>query len=101
MSSTRLAKLIADLKLATKVRGKKIVLARTLKVPQARVSQWLSGASAPNAEDALALIEWVESEANDAQQKKRAGSAETQPAQKTRKRKSRTNEKPKSNPAAK
>ena len=70
-------------------------LARYLGVSPAAVSQWRSGASAPTADNTLRILAWVngsEAESN----KKRAGSAETRPALKTRKSKSTSHEKAKS-----
>jgi transcriptional regulator with XRE-family HTH domain len=71
----------------------KKALAKRLGVTLAAISQWRSGASAPTADNALQILNWVRG--IEAQQKQSAGSAETQPALKTRKRKSKY-EKPKS-----
>jgi transcriptional regulator with XRE-family HTH domain len=74
--------------------GARAQLAREFEVTPQAVAEWLSGASAPTAETTLRLREWV-SEA-EAKQKKRAGSATTRPALKTRKSKSNKHEKAKS-----
>jgi transcriptional regulator with XRE-family HTH domain len=73
----------------------KIELARRLGVTLAAISQFRSGASAPTADKTLRILDWIREE-TEAQQKKRAGSADTRPALKTRKSKSTKNEKAKS-----
>jgi transcriptional regulator with XRE-family HTH domain len=84
------------LQVATQKPGAKAALARRFDVSTAAVSQWLSSKShiAPKAETTLQLLEWVAAE--EAKQKKGAGSAETRPALKTRKSKSTKYEKAKS-----
>jgi transcriptional regulator with XRE-family HTH domain len=81
---------------ATKSPGAKGALAHHFNVSAAAVSQWLSGASAPTADTTLRLLEWVTAEEAQSKQKKRAGSAETRPALETRKSKSTSHEKAKS-----
>lgn len=73
--------------------GAQAALARSFGVSTAAVSQWLSGATTPKADTALRLLQWVT--VAEAKQKKSAGGAETRPALKTRKRKSK-HEKPRS-----
>jgi len=85
------------LRAATQQYGAKAELARQFNITPQAVAEWLSGASAPTADTTLRLLEWVTTAEAD-QQKKRAGSARTQPALKTRDQKSRTNEKPKTSP---
>lgn len=81
---------------ATNTLGAQAELARYLKVTRQAVSEWLRRSDrAPSAEKTLRLLEWVTAE-EAKQQKKRAGSASTRPALKTRKDKSTTNEKDKS-----
>jgi len=90
--SSRWQQLQHRLQNATRERGAKSSLARELGIDRQTVSEWLRHAvRGPSAETTLRLLEWVK--AAEAKQKKRAGSAETQPALKTRKRKY---EKPKS-----
>ena len=72
----------------------KAVLARSLGVSQARVSHWLHGVSAPNAEDALRLLEWVTE--TEAKQQKTAAVLVTPRRRMTRKSKNTSNEKAKS-----
>src|SRR5688572_15253551 len=60
--SSRFARLLKRLKSATSERGKKSELARHLKVPPARVLEWLSGVHEPGAETTLRLLEWVAAE---------------------------------------
>jgi len=78
---------------ATVKRGCRAALARVLHVTPQALNEWLQGRSAPPAEQTLRLLKWVTAE--EATQKKRAGSAETRPARETRKRKSK-HEKPSS-----
>lgn len=59
--------LLGRVVLATKARGKKAALAKLLKVPPPRVSEWLHGAGEPSGEITLRLLKWVEAE--EAQQK--------------------------------
>lgn len=73
------------LRRATADAGSKAALARLFGVTTQAVSQWLSGASAPTADTTLRLLEWVTAEEATSTQKKRAGSADTRPALKTRK----------------
>jgi hypothetical protein len=98
---SRWDKLRKGLQSATKLPGARSALAREFQVSTATVSQWLSDDARqriyPTAENTLRLLEWVT--ARKAQSKnKRAGSGSTQPALKTRKRKSTRNEKTKSGP---
>ena len=81
---------------ATSRPGEKSRLAKTLGVTRQAVSEWTRGMNAPSAETTLRLLQWVTAEEAQSKQKKRAGSAETRPALKTRKNKSTTNEKAKS-----
>jgi len=85
------------LNLATKTPGSRAALARQFKVSTAAVSQWLSGVTAPAADTALRLAQWIRELGVPHQQKKRAGSAQTQPARKTQKANPH-HEKAKSNP---
>lgn len=67
--------------------GAKSKIALACGVTRQAVDQWLGGESAPKAETTLRLLEWVAAE--EANQKKSAGSvSETRPARKTRARKS-------------
>lgn len=75
--------------------GARAQLARKVGVRRQAVDQWLSGRSAPTAETTLHLLEWVTLE--EAKQKSSAASASTQAALKTRKSKSTSYEKAKSN----
>ena len=61
---------------------KKGDLARSLKVPLPRVSEWLSGRVMPSGETTLRLLQWVEQQ--ERQQKQYPGSAQTLPGRKTR-----------------
>jgi len=47
---------------ATRLRGKQSELAKALKVPQSRVSEWLHGMGFPTGESVLRLLEWVTAE---------------------------------------
>ena len=78
----------------TKPIGMKGRLAHSLGVPQSRVSEWLSGRTAPGGETTLQLLNWVEHE--EAKQKS-PGRAETRPEPKAQLRKSK-HAKPKSGP---
>lgn len=95
-------KLRLRLQRATQNPGARSALARQFRVSTATVSQWLSDDERrrvyPAAENTLRLLEWVTAEEAKPQQQKRAGSADTRPALKTRKRKSKRNEKAKSGP---
>jgi len=86
------------LRKATAKAGAKSALAKEFGVSRATVSQWLSGVIAPAAENTLRLLEWVTVEEAKSQQKKTAARASTRLRRKTRKEKSKTNEKPKSSP---
>lgn len=70
----------------TPARGAKAQLAHELKVTRQAVNNWISGNSAPSAELALRLLNWVEQA--EAQQTKNPDSASTQPGPKTQVRKS-------------
>jgi len=91
-------RLIARLKNATREVGLKTKLAQKLGVPRQRLNDWLSGTNVPGGEVVLQMVEWVTAVEAKQQPKKRAGSALTRPALKTRKSKSTTNEKAKSGP---
>jgi hypothetical protein len=69
--------------LATKLHGKRTTLAKFLKVPNSRVSEWLNHAVTPGAEITLRLIQWVELE-EAKQAKKSRHDARTPRRQKTR-----------------
>lgn len=56
---------------ATLPRGKKAALARFLKVPASRVSEWIHAAREPGGEITLRLLEWVTAE--EAQRQKSPG----------------------------
>ncbi len=60
MQFTRWEDLRLRLVSVTSRRGVKASLAKDFKVSHAAVSQWLSGASVPTADNALALQKWVE-----------------------------------------
>ena len=68
--------------LATRARGTKVALAKLLKVPASRVSEWLHGAGEPSGEITLRLLDWLTRE--EGKQEKNRGSAETPPRRKTR-----------------
>jgi transcriptional regulator with XRE-family HTH domain len=111
---------VEQLQQLTQQRGAKSKLARLLKVSRQRLNEWLSGRSKPSARYLLLLLNWIRAqrmrpaekrekikrEASEKsiefstpvkpKQKKRAGSALTQPALKTRKSKSTKYEKAKS-----
>jgi transcriptional regulator with XRE-family HTH domain len=76
--------------------GARAALAREFDVSTAAVSQWLSGVSAPTADNTVRLANFVErAEAN---QKQNAGPvSETRPAKRSKKGRSKQNEKPNSN----
>jgi transcriptional regulator with XRE-family HTH domain len=84
------------LRLKTQSQTAKRELARKLRVTLAAVSQWRSGATAPAADKVLPILAWVRARQAPQQQKKSAGSAATRPAPKTRKGKTKTDEKSKS-----
>jgi len=96
-ATPHLDKLLARVLRATSHYGEKSNLARFIGVPPQRVNDWLNGGFEPSGETTLLLLEWV-SAAEAKQQKKRAGSASTQPALEARNQKSRLNEKPKTSP---
>jgi transcriptional regulator with XRE-family HTH domain len=110
---------VEQLQQLTQQRGAKSKLARLLKVSRQRLNEWLSGRSKPSARYLLMLLNWTRTQQMRAgrkraksqirseeksiefptvkpKQKKRAGSAETRPALKTRKSKSTSHEKAKS-----
>jgi transcriptional regulator with XRE-family HTH domain len=73
----------------------KVELARRLGVTMAAISQWRSGASAPTADNALRILEWIRE--TEAEQKQSAGSvSESRPTPKPLTRKSK-HEKPSPN----
>jgi transcriptional regulator with XRE-family HTH domain len=75
------SELRSRLLLVTRGSGTRAALAREFGVSTAAVSQWLSGASAPTADNTVRLLQFVESA--EAKQKQSAGSvSETRPAQK-------------------
>lgn len=82
-------------------RGAKAALARRFGVTTQAVSQWLSGASMPSADTAFHIRKLLADGSLTTQHKKRAGSASTRPALKTRKSKSTSHEKAKSGPSEK
>jgi len=82
--------LLGRVSLATKARGKKAALAKFLKLPPPRVSEWLHGAGEPSGEIALRLLEWVTAE--EAQQKS-PGDVTSATKGKTHLTESKTNEK--------
>jgi transcriptional regulator with XRE-family HTH domain len=86
--------LLSRLRVTTQPFGAKARLAQQVGVKKQAVSQWLSGETRPTAETVLRLVEWVSIE--ETKQKKGARSAATRRAPTTRKNKSTTNEKAKS-----
>lgn len=73
----RLPELIEAVKQLTEQRrGKKTELATFLGVPLPRVSQWLHGRKRPGGETTLRLLQWVEQQ--EAQQQERPGSVATE-----------------------
>lgn len=95
-ATPKIDRLIVRLKKATRDAGLKAPLARKLGVTRQHLNNWLSGTNVPGGEVVLQLLEWVKAEEAKSKQKKRAGSAETRPALKTRKSKSTSYEKAKS-----
>jgi transcriptional regulator with XRE-family HTH domain len=91
-SQNKLRRLLDRVQRLTAARGSKAALAKTLGVPKQRVTGWLNGASAPNAETTLQLLEWATVE--EAKQKNAPERALTRPGRAAHQRKS-TNEKPK------
>lgn len=73
--------LLSRVRALTAGRGRKTLLARDLKVPLPRISEWLSGKNEPGGEITLRLLQWVLAE--EAKQKS-PGSATTPPRAKTR-----------------
>lgn len=59
-SEFSLKALLADLKTATKSRGKKAELAKRFKISQASLSEWLRGKKEPGGDITLQLLNWVE-----------------------------------------
>ena len=55
-----LEQLLAKLRAKTSTRGGMATLAKALGVPQARVSEWLSGAKEPGGKMTLKLLNWVQ-----------------------------------------
>lgn len=81
----------------TRERGARAELARNFNVSPAAVSQWLSGASSPEANTTIQLLKWVAAKESEAkQQQEGAGTVGAEPAPKTRKSKSTSHEKAKS-----
>ena len=76
-----LAQLRNRLKAATARHGARSALAVEFGVSRQAVSQWISGATAPEAATTLKLLQWVERA--EAKQRQSAGSAATPPAPKT------------------
>lgn len=70
--------------------GKRKLLAKFLGVPMPRISEWLNGTNTPGGPTTLRLLEWVTAE--EANQQKGSGSAQTPPKPKTRTRKATSNE---------
>lgn len=87
--------LLVRTKRALKARGMKSALAQRLGVPRQRVTEWLSGAGAPTAAKTLELLAWVEA-TEASQQQKTPDVLLTRPGQKTRKSKTTSDEKAKS-----
>jgi transcriptional regulator with XRE-family HTH domain len=82
---------------ATRTTGAQTALADHLGITRQAVSEWVRRDDrAPEADTTLRLLDWVAAEEAKSKQKKRAGSAETRPALKTRKSKSTSHEKAKS-----
>lgn len=75
---------------ATADRGAKADLARSLGITRQGMNGWLSGKTSPNAETTLRLLRWVL--IAEAKQKKEPPGAETPRGEKTRKRKSKSDE---------
>ena len=90
--NSKLTALIARVKIAANHPGKKSDLARFLRVPLKRVSEWISGDRNPSGETTLQMLEWVAAE--EAQQNKSSGSAQTPPEPKTRRKPHRETRKP-------
>jgi transcriptional regulator with XRE-family HTH domain len=88
-------KLRALAKGLTSKHGSKAKLALHLGVSRQLLNAWLCGAALPTAENTLQLLKWVEAE-EAKQTKSNPGRALTLPGRMTRKRKSTSNEKPKS-----
>jgi transcriptional regulator with XRE-family HTH domain len=57
---SELSQLLARIKRLSQAKGSKARLAEALGVPQARVSEWLSGKKEPGGETTLRLLKWVE-----------------------------------------
>jgi transcriptional regulator with XRE-family HTH domain len=74
--------LLARLAQATKARGKKAALAKFLKIPASRISEWLHGSYEPSGEITLRLLEWVQ--AGEAAQQKSPGDVTSAAKGKTR-----------------
>jgi transcriptional regulator with XRE-family HTH domain len=91
--TSKLTALVRRVQGATTAPGKRSELARFLKVPLSRVSEWLSGVRNPSGETTLQLLEWVTAE--EAQKHKSPGSA-TNTARAATRRKQSCYEKPKS-----
>lgn len=89
------SELRSALRSKTQSAAAKTNLAELLGVTPAAISQWRSGAAKPSAENTLQILAWVRGVEVKPQQKKRAGRAETRPAQETHEGKSK-HEKPKS-----
>jgi hypothetical protein len=76
-----LAKLLARVRAATKIRGKRAELARFLRVPRQQVNTWLAGISSPGGKVALLMLQWV---GRSEGKTKSRGGALTPPRRKTR-----------------
>jgi transcriptional regulator with XRE-family HTH domain len=88
-------RLSARLFRATRGFGEQALLAKRLGVTRQALNGWLSGAALPTAENTLQLLKWVEAE-EAKQTKSSPGRVSPLPGRMTRKRKSTSNEKPKS-----
>lgn len=88
--------LLTALRAKTSEKGAKAALAKDLKVPHARVSEWLSGKKRPGGETTLRLLHWVQQA--EAQQTKNPAGAITPTGLKTQPQQSKSYETPKSNP---
>jgi transcriptional regulator with XRE-family HTH domain len=75
--------LLARVKRATTLRGKKSELARFLGVSRQRITNWLSLDCAPNGEVTLLMLDWVTAE-EEKQNKSAPGSASNTARSKTR-----------------
>jgi transcriptional regulator with XRE-family HTH domain len=94
-TTPQLDKLFSRVRRLTKARGSKAALAGALGVPPQRLHEWLSGSVEPGGETTLLLLQWVIA-AEATTQKKTAAMLVTPQRRMTRKSKSTSNEKAKS-----